>query len=103
MKNKLVRKNIFFVYILQCRDKTYYTGYTTDLERRLNEHNGSARGAKCLRGKLPVTLVWSKKFKSLSDAMKTEYAIKQLNKGKKTLLVKNTSSKSKKRGCSFYE
>ena len=48
---------MYFVYILECADGTLYTGITTDLERRLDEHNNSSKGAKYTRARRPVVLV----------------------------------------------
>jgi len=78
----------FYVYILECADGAYYTGYTNDLEKRIKEHSGTKRGAKYLRGKLPVKLVWSKEYKYRYYAMSAEYKIKQLTRLQKESLVK---------------
>ncbi|MCK4826488.1 GIY-YIG nuclease family protein [bacterium] len=87
MKTNFKRSGRFFVYILECRDKTYYTGYTNDLEKRLKEHNNNKRGAKYLRSRRPVRVVWQKEYKYLCYAMRAEYKIKQLNRRQKVLLV----------------
>ena len=84
---KVIRKSKFYVYIVECQDGTYYTGYTNDLERRIKEHNGGCKGAKYLRGKQPVRVVWQKEYKYLCYAMRAEYRIKQLNRRQKELLV----------------
>ena len=76
----------FFVYILKCRDNTFYTGYTPDLARRVKTHNES-KGAKYTRSRLPVKLVWSKCCKSKSAAMSAEVKIKQLTRKEKDKLV----------------
>jgi putative endonuclease len=73
----------YFVYILHCSDGTYYTGITTDLQRRLEEHNHSAKGAKYTRARRPVTLVYSEKLDDKSSASKREYAIKKLTRAQK--------------------
>ncbi|MBQ7557690.1 MAG: GIY-YIG nuclease family protein [Lachnospiraceae bacterium] len=65
-----------FVYILKCCDGTLYTGYTTDVERRLKEHNSSDRGAKYTRGRRPCVLVHIEQFPSKEEALKREYFIK---------------------------
>lgn len=75
-----------YVYILKCSDKTYYTGYTSDLDSRLLMHN-SGKGAKYTRGRLPVYLVWSKLCKNQRFAMRTEINIKALPKEAKEKLV----------------
>lgn len=83
-----------FVYIVRCADGTLYTGYTTNIEKRLSEHNGeggteSARsaGAKYTRGRRPVLLVYSKSFKTKSEAMQCEYATKQLTRTEKERMI----------------
>ncbi|MCP4653725.1 MAG: GIY-YIG nuclease family protein [Candidatus Omnitrophica bacterium] len=53
----------FYVYILECSDGSYYTGYTNDLEKRVKEHNCGERGAKYTRGKRPIKVVWSKGYR----------------------------------------
>lgn len=75
-----------YVYIVQCADGSLYTGYTVDLERRVNTHN-AGRGAKYTRSRLPVRLVYSEKLPSISDAMKRERAIKRLKREKKFALI----------------
>lgn len=74
------------VYIVQCSDGTYYTGYTTDVERRVVEHNAGT-GAKYTRGRRPVELVHVETYASQSAAMQREYAIKQLRRAGKERLV----------------
>ncbi|MCF6244453.1 MAG: GIY-YIG nuclease family protein [Sulfurovum sp.] len=68
---------MYFVYILQCNDNTLYTGITTDIIRRIEEHNSSAKGAKYTRIRRPVTLVYSEKYTDRSLASKREYEIKK--------------------------
>jgi len=82
------RHSQYFVYILECKDKTYYTGYTNDLEKRVKEHNNNSRGAKYLRGKLPARLVWSKKYRYYKGAVNKEKLIKKLSHKEKEQLVK---------------
>lgn len=80
---------IWYVYILQCSDNTLYTGITTDLDRRLYEHNKGI-GAKYTRGRLPVKITWFSEHSNRSEASKEEYRIKQLTKNnKKQLINKN--------------
>lgn len=86
---------VHYVYVVQCADNTLYTGYTTDIEKRLAEHNGegstvSARsaGARYTRGRRPVELVYKEEFKTRSEAMQREYAIKQLTRPEKERLLK---------------
>jgi len=75
------------VYILECSDKTYYTGYTNDLGKRLKEHNDNKRGARYTRARLPAKVVWQKEYRYLRYAMRAEYKVKQLNRRQKELLV----------------
>lgn len=78
----------YYVYLVKCADKSYYCGYTTDLERRVKEHNDSEKGAKYTSGRRPVTLKYFEKHESLSSALKREHEIKQLShKEKKNLTV----------------
>ena len=76
----------WFVYILKCSDDSLYTGITTDLERRLYEHNHTKKGAKYTRTKRPLKLVYSKSYKNRSVASKEEYRIKQLSHQEKSKL-----------------
>lgn len=75
-----------YVYILECRDGTYYTGYTTDVERRVEEHN-AGEGAKYTRSRTPVEVVHVEAYGSKSAAMSREYRIKQLRRSRKERLV----------------
>lgn len=86
-------KNIMWeVYILKCADETLYAGITTDLERRVGQHNGSRLGAKYTAGRRPVELVYSKKFKNRSLASKEENRIKSLTRDEKLSLVQTLTS-----------
>lgn len=77
---------MFYVYIIKCSDDTLYTGYTKDLDKRIETHN-QGLGAKYTRGRIPVELVYSEKHTNKSDALKREYYIKSLAKGKKLSLI----------------
>lgn len=74
------------VYVLECADGSLYTGYTTDLERRVAEHD-AGEGAKYTRGRTPVELRYHERFDSKSAAMSCEYEIKQLRRAAKERLV----------------
>ncbi len=74
------------VYVLECADGSLYTGYTTDLERRVAEHD-AGDGAKYTRGRTPVELRYHERFDSKSAAMSREYEIKQLSRADKERLV----------------
>ncbi len=75
-----------FVYIVECADETLYTGYTTDIERRLAEHN-AGDGAKYTRGRTPVELQYVEPFASRSEALSREYELKQLRRSEKKQLI----------------
>lgn len=75
----------YFVYILRCSDGTLYTGVTTDLKRRLSEHN-AGRGAKYTRGRLPAALVYLEKAPSLRSALRRESKVKRLRRQEKLAL-----------------
>jgi len=78
----------WFVYMLRCADNSLYTGVTTNIERRLKEHNEDKAGAKYTRAKRPVFLVYEEPAESRSAACQREYQLKQLKKSDKESLVK---------------
>lgn len=73
--------------MLQCRDETLYTGITTDIERRVDEHNHSDKGAKYTKLRRPVKLVYTEEALNRSEASKREHQIKKLSRLKKMELV----------------
>lgn len=73
--------------MLCCADDTLYTGITTDVERRVREHNEDAAGAKYTRVRRPVRLVYSRKYKNRSEASKEEARIKKLSREEKLLMI----------------
>ena len=75
-----------YVYILRCGDGSLYTGWTNDLEKRFKAHV-EGKGAKYTRGRGPLELVYFEEFDNKIDAMKREYAIKQLNRVQKEKLI----------------
>ena len=77
----------WFVYIVRCSDETYYTGITTNIDRRINEHNSTTKGAKYTRSRKPVELEEYKEFQDRSSASKEEYRIKQLSRTNKETLI----------------
>lgn len=79
---------MYSVYIVECCDKTLYTGITVDLDRRISEHNLSKRGARYTRARRPVKLVYSKKFRDKSSALRGENQIKKLSRNDKLKLIK---------------
>lgn len=85
MKDK---ESNWYVYILSCADETLYTGITTDLERRIRQHNGElVGGAKYTRVRRPVSLYWQEEHIDRSSASKREYEIKRLSRQKKERLA----------------
>ncbi len=80
---------MYFVYVVECKDGSLYTGYTTDLDKRLKAHNESKTGAKYTKTRRPVKLKYFEKFRKLGLALKREYEIKQLTKKQKLELTKN--------------
>ena len=75
-----------YVYIVECSDGTFYTGWTNNLEKRIDMHSNGT-GAKYTRGRGPVKLVYSEEFDRKEDAMKREYHIKKLSRQEKLLLM----------------
>jgi len=76
----------WYLYIVECSDSTLYTGITTDIKRRIKEHN-SGRGAKYTRGKGPVILRHLREFKNRSDATKAELKTKKFRRAKKLSII----------------
>lgn len=76
----------YFVYMLRCSDGSLYTGWTTDIEQRVMQHN-AGKGSKYTRSRLPVACVYSEEFGTKEDAMRREYEIKQLSRTKKSELI----------------
>jgi len=84
---------MYFVYIVECNDTTYYAGITTDIKRRLYEHNNLDKGAKYTKFRRPVKLVFYEEAKDRSEASKKEYKIKKLSRLKKMSLINSTNNK----------
>lgn len=80
-----------FVYILKCRDDSFYTGYTNDLEKRLKAHNKGI-ASKYTAARLPIVMVFSEECKDKSDALKKEYFIKTLSRPDKIKLIEKKLS-----------
>jgi len=77
----------YSLYIIRCADGSLYTGIATDVERRLGEHTSGTRGAKYLRGKGPLELVFSECLGDRSHALRAEFRVKRLDKGRKEELI----------------
>ena len=78
----------YYLYLLQCADTSLYAGITTNLTRRVEEHNSSNLGAKYTKSRRPVQLVYSKAYKNRSEATKAEIALKKLSRIEKIKLIK---------------
>ena len=79
---------MYHFYILRCSDKSLYCGMTSNLDKRLKEHNSdSSKGAKYLRAKKPVVVVYSEIFPDIKSAMNREFQIKKWAKAKKEALI----------------
>ena len=79
----------WFLYVLQCSDGTYYTGVTVNMDRRLDEHNNSNRGAKYTRARRPVSLIFSWPCDGKSQAYATEHRFKKLSRRQKEEVIKD--------------
>ncbi|PIR08266.1 endonuclease [Candidatus Gottesmanbacteria bacterium CG11_big_fil_rev_8_21_14_0_20_37_11] len=79
---------IWFLYLAICNDKSIYTGITTNLKRRENEHNSDNKlGAKSLRNKRPIKIVYNEEYNTLSQARKREIEIKKWDRENKIKLI----------------
>lgn len=81
-----------YVYIVECSDGTFYTGWTNNLEKRITQHS-SGKGAKYTKGRGPVKLVYYEEFNEKSEAMKREYEIKKMKRDDKFNLIKSMQIK----------
>jgi putative endonuclease len=81
------------IYIVECADQTFYTGWTTDLKRRLKMHN-AGRGAKYTRSRIPVRLVYVEDQPSRAAAMQRELEIKRLRRAQKLKLISRFQAKT---------
>ena len=84
----------YFVYLLQCRGKSYYCGFTRNLEKRLEAHN-SGRGGRYTRSHRPVKLVYFEKKRTLRQAMARELGIKAMGRARKQGLIDGKGSAQK--------
>jgi putative endonuclease len=81
---------VFYVYLLECKDKTYYVGCTNNLEKRVIEHNSLKNGAHYTKIRRPVILKYSEEFKTLLEARGREAEIKSWERKRKEALVSGT-------------
>ena len=80
---------MYYTYLAECADKTFYCGYTDDVKNREKVHN-SGKGAKYTRSRLPVKIVYYEEFETKTEALKRDHAIKKLTRGQKEKLIKNS-------------
>ncbi|MGN1193148.1 MAG: GIY-YIG nuclease family protein [Dorea sp.] len=80
-----------YTYILKCKDGSLYTGWTNDIEKRVQAHN-AGKGAKYTKSRLPVKLVYYEEHETKKEAMKREYAIKHMTRQEKERLIKKELS-----------
>ena len=83
---KQVLRGTYWTYMVECKYGTFYAGWTNDLKKRIAAHNNGT-GAKYLRGKGPVRLVYKKKYATAKDAQAQERALKKLTRKQKEYLV----------------
>jgi len=93
MRGELTRHATFWVYMVRCSDDTYYTGYTNDVPGRLRLHN-SGHGAKYVRGKGPVTMVYVKAYQYYKRAVQAECAMKKLTRKEKEGLIRTDRARA---------
>ena len=86
--------SVWHIYILRCRDGSLYAGITTDLQRRVHEHNHTSQGARYTRARRPVELAYSEEVDSRSAACRREWEIRQLKSTQKTQLILSASAVS---------
>ena len=81
---------MYFAYILQCADQTFYCGSTNNLEKRLHEHNNAKNGAHYTKIRRPVELVHSEELATYTEARAREAEIKRMSRSEKIEIIKNT-------------
>ena len=78
---------LYYLYVVRCSDSTLYTGITTDVARRIMEHNQSPKGARYTRSRRPVELIYTECFENRSKASRAEHRMKSLSRPKKLELI----------------
>ena len=79
---------MYYVYMVRCADGTFYTGYTTNVNRRVDMHN-KGKGARYTRSRLPVVLLYQETFATKTEALRREYEVKQLTREQKERLIQS--------------
>lgn len=92
----MVEKNNHYFYVLECRDESYYAGYTNHLEKRVATHN-AGKGAKYTKARGPVKCIYYETFETKQQAMSAEYAFKQLTRTKKIEYMRRATSEITKK------
>ena len=82
----------WYVYMLRCSDDTFYTGVTTDIDRRVDEHNHGNNGARYTRARRPVRLVYTESCENRSQAQQREYRLRKLPRREKLALINNNNN-----------
>jgi putative endonuclease len=91
--------SVWWVYVVECSDGSLYTGVTTDITRRIKEHNSPTKGAKYTRSRQPVKLLTSWPVSNRSEAQKQEASFKKLSREKKLDFIKNFCAVCKYTPC----
>lgn len=92
---------VSYIYVVECADKSFYTGYTTDIVRRIKLHNAK-KGAKYTRARGPVTLVYFEEYETKSEATKAESLFKKLTRMQKEQYIFENISKEKENKIRYY-
>jgi len=89
------QKQTWFVYVIRASDDSLYTGITTDVQRRFEEHCGSGKGARFFRGRQPVEVVYTETSPDRGSALRREAAIKSLSRLDKLKLIGQDATESR--------
>ena len=92
---------VSYIYVVECADRSFYTGYTTDIVRRIKLHNAK-KGAKYTRARGPVTLVYFEEYETKSEATKAESSFKKLTRMQKEQYIFENISKGKENKIRYY-
>lgn len=92
---------VSYIYVVECADRSFYTGYTTDIVRRIKLHNAK-KGAKYTRARGPVTLVYFEEYETKREATKAESAFKKLTRMQKEQYIFENISKGKENKIRYY-
>lgn len=90
-----MENNLHYFYVLECRDGSYYAGYTNNLEKRISKHN-EGKGAKYTRGRTPVSLLYAQEFPLKGEALKAEIQFKKLSRKQKETFLQYRKNDGRK-------